>query len=235
MDFDVVDVLTEGFSNTFSKIGLSFAAIFLVVSSLYQSGLEGLLFSQASAPVTTIAVTYSMAVNIFLLGIGVIGYLLSFYLAVNHFYNAKNSINLSGLSGSLLPLLNLIVGSGLFALIVLAGTFAFLIPGIYLYVSLIFYSVIVVVEEENFIEALKGSWKITKGSKLKVFAVLASVLGISLIIGLFTTIATGAAEIMQVSTSIGFFLGLVIQAISSLIMTLLIATLTATYKGLKQA
>jgi hypothetical protein len=233
MSLDIGKVLTEGFSSLFSKIGVKFAAIFFVFSGLYQSGFEGLAFTEGSMPLTTLALTSSTVVNLLMIAVGGLGYLMSFFLVIQHFYSKQKSLDFSIVSWSITSVLNLLMASIIFAAVVLTGLFFLVVPGIYLYVALIFYSIAVVVDGANAVEALKKSWKITRGSRLKVFVVLFLISAISLILTLLTSVVTIGVELLSLSKAIGFAAGLLIQLLGSFIMVLLFSTLTAAYRSLE--
>lgn len=62
-----------------------------------------------------------------------------------------------------------IVASLIFYLIVISGSFLFIIPGIYLSLRLEFFIFFIVEEDAGIIESLRRSWKITKGHILQLF------------------------------------------------------------------
>lgn len=72
-------------------------------------------------------------------------------------------------------LLNLIVGYILFFLAIWIGFILLIVPGLFLLVSLYFWFLLVVVEDQNFWAAFKNSWALTKGDRWPL-------LGIGLII-----------------------------------------------------
>jgi uncharacterized membrane protein len=81
----------------------------------------------------------------------------------------------------------------LYGVIVLLGIICFIIPGIWLAIRLQFYKYLVVDKKMGPIEALKGSWNMTKGNVwnligLGLVIMLLNLLGlIALIIGIFVT------------------------------------------------
>jgi len=66
-------------------------------------------------------------------------------------------------------LINFIIGSILYALIVVVGLLLLIIPGIYLGIKLHFYSYFIVDKKLGPIEALKESSRITQGTKWQLF------------------------------------------------------------------
>ena len=74
-------------------------------------------------------------------------------------------------------LVNLIVGGIVFAVVVGIGFVFLIIPGLFLLVSLFFWNVYVVVEDENFVDAFQDSWALTSGNRIMLF-----VLGVVVVI-----------------------------------------------------
>lgn len=66
-------------------------------------------------------------------------------------------------------LLNLIVGFIVFYIALWIGFILLIIPGLFLLVSLFFWFVFVVVEDQNFYEAFQSSWATTKGHRWRLF------------------------------------------------------------------
>ncbi len=67
----------------------------------------------------------------------------------------------------------------IYLLIVIVGSLAFLVPGIYLAVRLYYFINAILIDEKGVIESLKTSWKIAKGNWWATFLIL-------LIIGIFS-------------------------------------------------
>ncbi|HET7323726.1 MAG TPA: hypothetical protein VFJ06_05285 [Halococcus sp.] len=77
---------------------------------------------------------------------------------------------------------NFIVGAIVFAIIVTLGFVALIVPGIFLLVTLAFWSVYVAVEEENFIAAFRSSWGLTRGHRLNLLLLGVAVLVITILV-----------------------------------------------------
>ena len=67
---------------------------------------------------------------------------------------------------------NLVVGGIAFGLIVLVGTILLVIPGVVAYVGLLFMVQFVAVENVNFVTAMRRSWRLTKGNRIRIFLLL---------------------------------------------------------------
>lgn len=87
-----------------------------------------------------------------------------------------------------------ILGSLLYTLVVILGTILFIIPGLILGLGLMFYSFYIIDLKINPFQALKNSWLITKGVKIKLSIFLSIILLINLLgaalIGLGLLIST---------------------------------------------
>ncbi|PSH00855.1 MAG: hypothetical protein BRC30_01355 [Nanohaloarchaea archaeon SW_7_46_7] len=69
-------------------------------------------------------------------------------------------------------LANVVAGGLLFSLALTAGFIAFVIPGIFLFASLFFWSFYVIDKDMNLFEAMKTAWNDTKGNRLSTFGLL---------------------------------------------------------------
>lgn len=71
---------------------------------------------------------------------------------------------------------NLIVGGAVFGVLTLLGTLLLVIPGIIVYISLLFMSFFIAVEDENFVSAMVESWHLTRGNWIRLFLLLAVII-----------------------------------------------------------
>lgn len=69
-------------------------------------------------------------------------------------------------------LANFIVGGLVFSILLFIGTVLLVIPGIIVYLSLIFMTIIIVVDDVNFITAMQHSWRLTRGNWIRLFVFL---------------------------------------------------------------
>jgi hypothetical protein len=118
------------------------------------------------------------------------------------------------------PGLNFIVGSVVFAVLVALGFVFFVVPGVFLLVALVFWTVYVAVEDENFVEAMQDSWGLTRGHRLRLF-----LLGVAVaVVALVVSAVFGAAGI------VGGVIGVIIVQMGSALTTVFtLATLAAAY------
>ena len=123
--------------------------------------------------------------------------------------------------------LNLIVGGIVFGIVVGLGLFAFIVPGLFLLVSLFFWQVFVAVEDDSFVAGFGNSWSLTSGRRLRVF--LLGVVGI--VLALLVGIVFAIAGVILPGV-VGF---LVEEAGSALVGVFILAAVAETYNQLVAA
>jgi hypothetical protein len=87
--------------------------------------------------------------------------------------------------------LNFVVGTFLFAIAVGLGFVLFVVPGVFLLVTLAFWAVFVTVEDQNFVEGFRNSWKLTRGSRLQILLLGLGVMLVSFVIAFLFGIPSG--------------------------------------------
>jgi len=118
-----------------------------------------------------------------------------------------------------LALVNVFVGGIVYSLLVFIGSILFLIPGIFAYVVFIFMMPYVIVEDRNFVAALKESYRLTKGDRLALF-------GLLLIVGAAAAVVGGIIGFigsLALSGPVSQLPTIVIQPLASLYGTAIIA------------
>jgi len=186
MALDIFDALEKGLERTFAKSGLMIAGLLFISSFL--SGILSATMAQGFGSAETInsattALTLPIppiAAGLLLIPVAIFSAIVGIVAIRTFVSDETETIPEEFYKRNLLmALLNMIVGGIVFAIIVVAGLIAFVIPGIFLLVSLYFWTVFVVVEDQNFIEGMKNSWNLTKGNRFRLFA-----------LGVFVFIAT---------------------------------------------
>lgn len=117
---------------------------------------------------------------------------------------------------------NLIVGWIVFSIVVGIGFVLLVLPGIFLLVSLFFWNVYVIVEDQNFIEGFQNSWALTRGNRIMLF-----ILGVVVVI-----IGVVISWIFSVPQLVGLtgWIGLLVSTIgSAFVAVFLQATVARTY------
>lgn len=121
-------------------------------------------------------------------------------------------------------LVNLIVGGIVFGIAVAIGLVLLVIPGLFLLVSLFFWNLYVVVEDQNFIEGFQNSWALTSGNRIMLFVLGVVVVIIGGVVGLIF----GAPRFLLPG-----IIGLAVAQLGSAFGTVFgIATAARTYKQL---
>ena len=113
--------------------------------------------------------------------------------------------------------LNAIVGGVVFGIAVAAGFVLLIVPGIFLLVTLAFWTVFVAVEDRNFVAGFRGSWGLTKGHRL-------SLLGIGVAVMLITVAVQAVFGIGMVA---GPVLGGLIAAVGTALTSVFSAAVLA--------
>lgn len=238
MSLDVVDTLKGGLEDTLSSRGLKFIGIAYVIN-LFSSISSQSLFSQmglyegmggmyANATPLAMPGPTSLWAGLALIG-SLAGLWLTLGLLRSFVSSRTDSIDTDLFTENLgMPFLNLLVGGIVFSLLVVTGLILFIIPGIFLLVSLIFWTIYVAVEDENFIEAMRSSWNLAKGNRLDLLLIGIGVL----VVGLIASIAAGipGALVGFASPQIGAAIGMLGNSFST-VFTL--ATLAHAYRTLR--
>lgn len=195
MSIDISAVLEGGYERTIAPTGLQFAVIFYVISLL------GALFSVDAEPVPTDSIPGDMApaagggptppslglspgiAGLVSLLLGIVSVVVTI-AAIRTFVAgetetvprefARRNIAWAGV--------NFVVGGIVFAIIVGVGFVLLVIPGLFLLVSLFFWTIFVAVEDENFVEGLQSSWELTGGHRLVLFALGVIVVVVALVV-----------------------------------------------------
>jgi hypothetical protein len=119
---------------------------------------------------------------------------------------------------------NFIVGAIVFGIVVALGFVALVVPGIFLLVTLAFWTVYVAVDDRNFVAGFRESWALTRGHRLKLLVIGASVLFVSLLVS--AIFGLGAA----LGSTVGVVFAQIGAAITSVFTT---ATLARAYVALR--
>ncbi|PAU84638.1 hypothetical protein CK500_03745 [Halorubrum salipaludis] len=122
---------------------------------------------------------------------------------------------------------NLVVGGMVLGVLVMVGTVLFVVPGIIVYVALLFMAVFVAVEDENFVAAMGDSWRLTRGNWIRLFVLIlivtvpftVAITALSIALTIAVGPASGAATLVTVAISMAFsivVLGVIAEAFERL-------------------
>jgi len=241
MSLDIGSAIRNGAERTVKRNGLIIAGLLFavsVLSSVFSSSLiqamldEGMIPSQYATETIPLALglsTVSSGVLLFatmivstVVGIGVLRTFVS---------DETERVPLENFTRNVvMALLNLLVGGIAYAIILVAGFMAFIIPGFFLLVSLYFWNVFVIVEDQNFVEAFKSSWNLTKGNRLELFGLGVIVVFAALIFGGVFGLLGGLLEIALGSAGATIFE----QLPNAFISAFSVATLAQAYNQLRE-
>ncbi len=234
MPLDVGEALRTGFNRTLKRNGFTLAAAYFLVgmanTALANTFVLGLSrnygLTMTGSPGFTLPVSLGAASVLWL-----VTWIFSFIVgiaAIRTFVSSETrKVPKEFYTRNMgMAVLNLLLGSIVFGLIVGAGFLFFVIPGIFLMVSLIFWNIYVIVEDQNFIEGLKNSWNLTKGNRLDVFLLGLAVIVVSLVV----SFVFGLPKTMGIN-SIG---AVIMQLGSAAVSVFATATLAAAYNQLTE-
>jgi len=219
MSFDIGDALSDGFERTGERNGLMFVGVFLVISavaSVFAADLLASVFETvveeteleladlrgsvtnpllADDPTEPLLGLSASAASLGLLVAGIVQFL--FTIAATRTFTTDETETIPGdfFTRRLgWVLLNTIVGGVVFGLAVSIGFVFFIVPGLFLLVSLFFWWFVVVVEDENFVTGFQESWSLASGNRwaLLVLGVLVFILS-----AIINTIGEGIAAVVS--------------------------------------
>lgn len=165
MSLDIGGIFTSSFKESLTQKGLIAASVYAVLqiaNFVFTQSLMPSSLSQYNFISNTLLAGGLEIVTIAMLTVLNIGLFRAF---VKNKEISKELFTEDIISASL----NTIVGGILFAILVTAGFILLLVPGLFLLTSLFFWTIYVAVEGENFIDAMKSSWNLTKGKRIDLF------------------------------------------------------------------
>ena len=199
MSVDIGQVVEEGGRRTIARNGLYFVAIVWVLgvlnglssNTITQGMLSGLPTQGPMGPPTvgpTLGISPGVAAVLSLV-FTLLSVIVSAAAIRTFVTQETETIPRENVTRNLLLMLvKLVVGGIVFSIAVGIGIVLLIIPGIFILVSLFFWNVFVVVEDQNFIEGFQNSWALTSGNRIMLFvlglvvviigAVVAGVVGV---------------------------------------------------------
>lgn len=216
MSLDIGSALVDGAKRTFKRNGLIIAGLVFIVSilsSVFSNTLiqamtdEGIIPAEYMTESLPMALGLSSTVSGIALFLTMIASAMIGIAALRTFVSSETeTIPREYFTRNLgLALVNLFVGGIAFAIALTIGFMAFIIPGFFLLVSLYFWNVFVIVEDQNFIEAFKSSWNLTKGQRFELFGLgVIVVVGAAIVGALFGAIGI-AIELLAGTTASTIF------------------------------
>lgn len=252
MSLDIGEALKEGIDRTFTRNGGIIASLFFITTVITSIASQS-LFSSIELPeqwiaesmrngtemaatnstemATPLAMGGPIEVHGLLIGLGAIVSAVISIAAIRTFTSSETETVPSEYFKRNIGwvLLNNIVGGIVFGLAVLTGLIMFIIPGVFLMVSLLFWNIHVAKHDTSFVEAFKESWGMTKGNRFNVFALWLLVGLVSFAVGFAGgLIATPLSLLSPAAAELGNL------AVSALTAVFGVATLTQAYNQLRE-
>ncbi|WP_353633265.1 hypothetical protein ABSL23_00645 (plasmid) [Halobacterium sp. NMX12-1] len=129
-------------------------------------------------------------------------------------------------------LVNSVLGSLAYGVLVTVGSLLLVVPGIIAYVAFLFTLVYVAVEDENFVAALTDSWTLTRGHWLRLFVLMAV---FSIAVGAVAGVVSVVANV-AVSAAADPSLGTLVSGLIALPLSLLgLGVIAEAYTQLRAA
>ncbi|WP_367176989.1 glycerophosphoryl diester phosphodiesterase membrane domain-containing protein [Haloarcula rubripromontorii] len=181
MALQIGSALEEAGYRLFSRTGAILFVAFLALMSSFQALFNTILattYARMGYGEIAAALPLTLDIPLSVAGAGIaIGSVVSLYLTIVSFRTfaagARDSFPTGAFTRNVpLAMVNVFVGGIVYSLLVFVGSILFLIPGIFAYVAFIFMMPYVIVDDRNFVAALKESYRLTTGNRLALFGLL---------------------------------------------------------------
>lgn len=222
MALQIGSALEEAGYRLFSRTGAILLAAFFALMVSWQALINTILATTVSRMGygdITAALPLTFDIPLTVAGAGVaVTFVVSLYLTVVSFRTFVPGARASFPEGAFtrnvpLAMVNVFVGGIVYSLLVFIGSLLLIIPGIFAYVAFIFMVPYIIVEDRNFIAALKESYRLTEGDRLALLGLL------------FIVVASAAL----VGGMVGFVGGLAFSGPTSQLPTIIIQPLVSLY------
>ena len=192
MSLQIGPALRTGGRQLFSRTGAILLAGYLVLLAGFltvSNTLIAALYRQigltevATALPLTLGIPLPVAAAAYLAGVLVAAY--HSLVSVRTFVaEARNSFPAGAFTRNVpLAMVNMLVGGIVYGLLVAVGSVALVVPGVIAYVAFVFMLPYVAVEDRNFVDALRSSYRLSKGHWLLLFALVVIVVSVAALLG----------------------------------------------------
>lgn len=244
MGLDITGLLTTGIRRMIARNGLMFIAILLplapltVVVSNATLAAAGIMSTNPAVSHPVIQQVANMfptaALGLFWFVLYIAGVVLNIAMLRTFVTDEETTIPTDNFTRNIGSATVHFILAGLVVLVsVLTGLLLLIIPGIFFLVSFWFFDVFIAAEDRNAIDALKGSWQLTKGRRLPLFALGVGVALIYLAIDLLFLplyVVTGAGFLGE-----GLYYELINSASTAVGTVFMLATTAETYNVLQDS
>jgi hypothetical protein len=237
MSLQIGPALREGGRNLLSRIGAILLVTYIALMGALlavSNTMVAALYRQAG--LTAVADGLPLVLDVPLAVAGG-GYLLGIVAATYHSLVAVRTF-VAGARDSFPPgaftrnvplgILNILVGGLAYGLLVAVGTVALVVPGVIAYVAFLFMLPYIAVEDRNFVDALRSSYRLSKGHWLMLFVLVVIVVSASGLVGGIAGFLSG----LLLPPVVGQAVIVVVQAPASLYT---VAVLAAAFTQLRDA
>jgi hypothetical protein len=228
MALQISSALEEAGYRLFSRTGAillgAFFALMIGLQALFNT-IMAITLTRLGLGEATAALPLTLDIPLSVAGAGVaVGSVVSLYLTIVSFRTfvagARDSFPDGAFTRNVpLAMVNVFVGGIVYGLLVFIGSLLLVIPGIFAYVVFIFMMPYVIVDDRNFVAALKESYQLTEGDRLALFGLLFIVIAAAALVGGIVRLV-GALALPQSATQLPT---VVIQPLVSLYSTAVIA------------
>jgi len=165
----------------FSRTGVILLAAFFALMGSFQvlfNSIMAAMFTRLGYGELASVLPFTLDIPLSVAGAGVaFGFVISLYLSIVSFRTfvdgSRDSFPEDAFTRNApLAMVNVLVGGIVYSLLVFIGTLLLVIPGIFAYVAFIFMMPYIIVEDRNFVAALKESYRLTEGDRLSLFGLL---------------------------------------------------------------
>jgi len=192
MALQIGSTLQEAGYRLFSRTGAillgAFFALLIGFQALFNT-IVATAYARMGYGEIAAALPLTLDVPLSVAGAGIaVGFVVSLFLTIVSFRTfvagARESFPEGAFTRNVpLAMVNVFVGGIVYGLLVFIGSLLLLIPGIFAYVAFIFMVPYVIVEDRNFVAALKESYRLTEGDRLALFGLLFIVIAAAALVG----------------------------------------------------
>jgi hypothetical protein len=192
MALQIGSTLEEAGYRLFSRTGAILLAAFLALLLSFQALFNTILattYTRLGYGEIAAALPLTLDIPLLVAGAGIaVGFVLSLYLTIVSFRTFVAGSRERFPDGAFtrnvpLALVNVFVGGIVYGLLVFLGSLLLLIPGIFACVAFIFMMSYVIVDDRNFVAALKKSYRLTECDRLALFGLLFIVIAAAGLVG----------------------------------------------------
>lgn len=220
MSLDLFDILGEAFEKIISRTGLIFIGLLLVLNFLSRIPAEGFANLMVNNNFSSISSIFNLILAptfLFISFLIFVGTIIISIAAVRNFVSDEDKrIRKEFFTRNMFFAgVNSFIGAIFYGIIIGVGFILFIIPGIFLLVSLFAWEIFVVVEDQNFLEAGKSSWNLTEGNRLPLAGLLLLVTVIGIIVNIPVQLFDRGVSVLIVEPITGSILTVFVLAVSA--------------------